>query len=570
MLMPSICLDRPNSRSGAAPLGIVLGLLVLAGLLFWGWTRSSSGEGEERELTLAERYMQDERIQKLMWDCQIGLAFEGDTTDLTEVMVGKLARGQRDVLVRYKAFLAGMEEGCIPTLTLLFEEHYGDVYGGPVLQNVLNVCALMETDAGMDIGRAGFSHPKQETRLTALDVYRRHGSPSDYDSVVGWIPRVVTEASVLDFLKAIHRCDPDRFARDVADWMDQGLYRSVWFHMAPLLSFVKDEDLAKRFAAIAKDSDTPQPARAALLAPIAGLGDQEAQDLLVARLVSDVDQRVLLAMEALRSVGLHHLVQPALIHDERPGIRERAARIIGEGQASEESSVWLNGGLSDPEGIVRDACLAGLLSRKDPAAVARVLLDLSKGDSERDAAFASLHSNWDADPDLPKRALDVLLAEFKSRPPGPARVSILKVVGRIPLREAADFVLDHEGDLPERVGGLTPHRWVCGHAFNAGVDGMQALYARLEAETDPIRRLDLIGMIWQDKSEASAEVLLEVLTNTARSDYERLYAADRLTRIVDPSVLASITKRFYFECTDRNVRPALQCLLWTWFGFPNA
>lgn len=551
-------------------MAILVGLCVLGAIVYWGWARSTPNDGEQRELTLSERYMQDDRIQKLMWDCQIGRAFEGDTTDLTGVMVGKLALGQRDVLVRYKAHLASMEAESIPALTLLFEDHYGDPYGGPVLQNVLNVCALMETDAGMEIGRAGFNHPKQDTRLTSLDVYRRHGARSDYDSVAGWIPRVVNESCITDFLKAIHHCDQDRYAQDVVGWMEDGLYRPIWTHMAPLLSHVKDEALAKRFAAIAKNPDTPQGARAALLAPLAGLGDKEAQEILVARIASEVDQRVLLAMSALQSVGLNHLVQPALIHDARPGVRERAARIIGDGEPTEESSVWLNGGLSDSESIVRNACLAGLLARKDPAAIARVLLDLSKSDSDRDAAFAALNQNWDADPELPRRAFDVLLAEFESRPPGVARVSILKVAGRVPLREAAEFVMDHEGDLPERVGGLTPHRWVCGHAFNAGVGGMQALYSRLETETDAIRRLDLIGMIWQDKSETSAEILLAVLTDSTQSDFERLYAADRLTRIMDPNVLASITKRFYFECTDRNVRPALQCLLWTWFGLPNA
>ncbi|MFT5057465.1 MAG: HEAT repeat protein [Planctomycetota bacterium] len=559
-----------HRRSGVAPMAIVLRLVVLAGVLFWGWKSSTSGGAEKRELTLSERYLEDDRIKKLMWDCQVGLAFEGDTTDLTEVMVAKLAKGQRDVLHRYQAFLASQEAKVVPALTLLFEDHYGDRFGGPVLQNVLNVCALMETNAGIEIGRSGFGHPKQEMRLTSLDVIRRHGDPSDYDAVAGWIPKVMMESAVLDFLKALNHCDPDRFANDVADWMESGQYRPAWFHMSPMLSHVKDEALARRFLTLAKSEDTPQPARAGLLAPMAGLGDQEAQDMLVARMASEVDQRVLLAMAAAQSVGMHNLVQPALIHDKRAGVRERAARILGEGEGSEWVTAWLIEGLSDSERMVRDACLAGLLIRKDPAAIARVLLKLSKSDTERDSAFAVLNGNWDADPELPQRALDVLMAEFEARPAGDARVSILKVVGRVPLRAAADFLLDHEGDLPAKVGGLTPHRWVCGHAFNAGPGGMEALYARLVTETDPIRRLDLIGMIWQDKSVASTEILLEVLTNSNRSDYERLYAADRLTRIADPRVLAPITKRFYFECTDRYVRPALQCLLWTWFGLPNA
>ncbi|MBL4770152.1 MAG: hypothetical protein JKY61_03150 [Planctomycetes bacterium] len=571
MLRPSPVLTRSNPRAGVAPAAVVLGLLVLAGIVIWGWNSSrSNGSEEDRPLTVTERYLLDPRINKLMWDCHIGKAFEGDTTDLTEVLVAKLAKGQRDVLHRYQAHLATLEEACIPELTLLFEDYYGDRFGGPVLQNVLNVCSLMESNAGLDIGRAGFGHPKQDTRLTSLDVFRRHGEPADYDLIVGWIPKIISEAAALDFLKALNKCDPARYAADVADWMEEGEYRVAWFHMTPLLADLKDEALAKRFLAIAKLSETPQAARAGLLAPMAGLGDQEAQDLLVARLDSEVDQRALLAMAAMRSVGMHHLAQSALIHDARPGIRERAARIVGEGEHTEESAVWLTEGLSDSESIVRDACLAGLLMRKDPAAVARVLLNLSKSEAEREGAFSVLNTNWDADPDLPRLALDVLLAEFESRPPGPARVNILKVVGRIPLRAAAEFVLDHESDLPARVGGLSPHRWVCGHAFNSGLGGMQALYARLVTETDPIRRLDLIAMIWQDKSEVSTEVLMGVLTDVSQTDFERLYAADRLTRIADPDVLAPVVKRFYFECTDINVRPALQCLLWTWFGLPNA
>ncbi len=570
MLRISPPFTSSNPRLGASPLVILVGLALLGALLYWGWASSSSGKPEERELTVTERYLQDDRIRDTLVDCHIGRAFEGDTTDLVEVMVGKLAKGQRDVLHRYQAYLASQGAKAVPAMTRLFEDNYGSRFGTPILQNVLNVCAMMETPDGLDIGRSGFGHPKQETRLTSLDVLRRHGEPSDYESIAGWIPKVVAESSVLDYLKALKQCDADRFARDVADWMERDQYRTAWFLMAPMLWHVKDEELARRFYQLAIKDETPQPARAALLAPLAGLGDEDAQRLLTARLDSEVNQRVLLTMAALQGVGLHHLVQPVLIHDERAGMRERAARILGEGAHSDEATAWLIEGLSDSENVVRNACLAGLLERKDPAAVARVILNLSKGEAEREGAFAVLTNQWDADPELPRKALDVLIAEFEGLSPDVPKISILKVVARIPLREAADFVLDHLSDLPERPGGLTPHRWACGHAFNAGAGGMEALYARLETETDPIRRLDLIGMIWQDKSEASTEILMGVLADTTQSDFERLYAADRLTRIADPSLLASITKRFYYECTDPNVRPALQCLLWTWFGLPNA
>lgn len=99
---------------------------------------------------------------------------------------------------------------------------------------------------------------------------------------------------------------------------------------------------------------------------------------------------------------------------------------------------------------------------------------------------------------------------------------------------------------------------------------MTVLYERLRDEQDPIYRLDLIGMIWQDKSETSEQLLLDVLQNPEGHPFERLWAADCLTRIAHPSTLAPLAKQFYLESTHRYVRPALQCLLWRWYGLPNA
>ena len=48
--------------------------------------------------------------------------------------------------------------------------------------------------------------------------------------------------------------------------------------------------------------------------------------------------------------------------------------------------------------------------------------------------------------------------------------------------------------------------------------------------------------------------------------YERLYAADRAIRIGPASRVAPALKRAYQACTDPRLRPALQCLLWTWYG----
>ena len=49
--------------------------------------------------------------------------------------------------------------------------------------------------------------------------------------------------------------------------------------------------------------------------------------------------------------------------------------------------------------------------------------------------------------------------------------------------------------------------------------------------------------------------------------YEVLYAAGRLVRLGPAAEQAPFLKRaVYFENTHEKVRPALQCLLWSWYG----
>ncbi|HPF15450.1 MAG: HEAT repeat domain-containing protein [Planctomycetes bacterium] len=559
---------HPGRRGASRVIPLVVAA-ALVGLVAWGWQRGKREQGPAPQTT-EQRYLEDARIQTLLVDCQIGRPFDGDTTDLMDVMVGKLADGQLDVLHRYKAALADRGAAAIPALTRLFEKLYSEPFGSPVLQNLLSVCALMTTPAGLELGRSGFQHPREDVRLAALDVLAAHGEPQDYEGIKGWLPMVGNLPVVLDYLRAMVHCDPDAYVRDCLAWLDSGEYMGIWFHIMPLLPEINDLATAQRFARKAMEEETPQETRAAMLAPAARLGDPEAEGELTKRLNSDIDQRVLLALTAAQKNGLELLVVPVLTSDSRPALRQRAAAILADGAHTQESLVWLNEALSDSEPSVREVALGGLLARKDPEAVARVVLNLSKGTSERESAIASLTGHWDADDELPTKAFEVLKHEYEASTTPLAKVEILKVMGRVPLQAAAEFLLGHAQDLPERVSGLPPFRWVAGHAFNAGEPGMRALYAHLAQETDPIRRLDLIGMIWQDKSPTSEEILMAVLTDPTKDPYERLWVADRLTLVSDPEVLAPVVRRFYYDSTHLHVRPALQCLLWRWYGLPNA
>ncbi len=521
-------------------------------------------------MTVQERYLADERIAKLVADCSVGLPYEQDTSDLMEVLVGKLAKGHIDVLHRFKEVLADAGEQAIPALQRLFEQSYSGRFDSPILQNVLATCSMMETDAGLELARSGFQHPREDVRLAALDVLIRFAQPEDYDEIAGWLPMVAMQPTVLDYLKALRQAHPDRFAEDAVTWMESAQYAGTEHLLAPLLAEVEDPEVIERMKLLVLQEKVPQAARAALLVPAARQGDEEAIGLLTQRLQSEIDQRVTLALDALAKAGRPELAQAVLGGDERPALRERAASIMAAGEATEESFVWLSEGLSDSETIVRQACLRGLLARKDPAAVSRVLLNLTKSSFERDAAMNVLSSHWDADPELPRKVFAYLSGEYGAQSTQSGRIGLIKSIARIPLEEATRFLFDHLDDLPEEISGLSAHRWLTGHAFNGGEPAMTVLYERLGSEQDPIRRLDLIGMIWQDKSEASEQILLDVLQNPQQEPMERLWAAQCLTRVASPSTLAPLVKQFYLESTHRYVRPALQCLLWRWYGLPNA
>jgi hypothetical protein len=116
------------------------------------------------------------------------------------------------------------------------------------------------------------------------------------------------------------------------------------------------------------------------------------------------------------------------------------------------------------------------------------------------------------------------------------------------------------------IKGLDSFRWLVGQVWNTGPVGHGLLRDQLLIEEDPFRRLSLIEFVWQDHSDTSRDLLLEMLEEDHRHPFERLYLADRCTRLGPASRVASVIKRVYLELTHIQVRPALQCMLWIWYG----
>jgi hypothetical protein len=211
-------------------------------------------------------------------------------------------------------------------------------------------------------------------------------------------------------------------------------------------------------------------------------------------------------------------------------------------------------------------CLVALVERGDERAIHQALELLDGHLGQRDQGITALRAGWERNPESRALALTRLLRISRSQESSPGQIATLQTISLIPLRDAAEYLLDVGLQTQQRIKGMTAFRWCVGQIFNTGPVGRQLLREQLEQETDPFRRMSLIEYIWQDRSEEARECLMGVLQDETRNPWERLYVAGRLTVMGPAGAVAPIVKRVYLSITHRHVRPALQCMLWTWYG----
>lgn len=272
-----------------------------------------------------------------------------------------------------------------------------------------------------------------------------------------------------------------------------------------------------------------------------------------------------LAVQALAAVGLVRDTH-RLLSDPHAGVRKLVAAKLIEEDPTAEIDGWLALGLDDSHNDVRELCLVALVERGDPRAIHQAL-DLLDGHlGERDRGISALRAGWERNPESRGLALERLLRISRSQGSAPGQIATLQTLSLIPLRAAGEYLLDYGERTSGRIKGLAAYRWCVGQIFNTGPVGRELLRARLESETDPFRRLSLIEYIWQDRSREARECLMGILLDDTLNPWERLYAGDRLTTIGPAGAVAPVLKRVYLSITHLRVRPALQCMLWTWYG----
>lgn len=551
-------------------LGPALVGIAVAGLAFYALKGRLGGRAAATAPTLEERLAADDRIGYLIHPCGFTLPYASDTSDVTRLLVQQLAKGQRDPIKQARAELAALGEPAVAELARRFDASYGQVFEAGIVENVLGVCTNMDGPWGLELLRRGAQHPKETVRLAAIDGLRRHGAAGDYDLVAGSLPLASSGATRADVGRCLLELDPERFCAELAGWMEDGEWRDSWKHLMPLACAPRRPETVERYAALAASVGDVE-LEPFLCAASARDGDAEAAAKLDAWLVDGNPAIRGMALEACARVDLVERVAARLESDDEHALRERAAQLLAGREPSERIDAWLTGGLADPSEGVRAVCMEALAARADARSIERALEMLKLDPSARSTAMRALRGAFRASPASQDRARDMLLRLFEERTRDTERASLLQALAQVPQRAAAQFLLQVGRQLEGEIEGWPAHRWCTHQILNTGRAGCELLLEELALETDPFRRIDLIAAVSSFAREETplddVRAALEgIVDDPATSPHERVFAASRLIRLGPSSQVAPFLKRVYLANTDPLARPALQCLLWVWYG----
>lgn len=580
--------DAPARVRGGAGLAPLVAVLLIGAVAFFVW-KGRTDETSLVPVSLEDRYVNDPRIVPLVDDCGFPAAFERDLTDIPAVLVGKLDAGsQPEPWRRAQRDLAAIGEPAKEELMRLFEERSKDRMRARVANNVLAVCATSDDDFGVEIALRALESPRESIRGDALLVLRKHPAPEHFDKIKVAFPSFSLPVNVRYAAEAMYRSDPVRFVEEYANWVraadvvDGMINSQLIDDVSPLLAESDDPKVAERLLEI--EANTPEfqiRHRMFALAPAARLGDADARQRLNDTLASDGQRKRLMAAEALGKAGLADDAYVLAATAETDSEAVRAHQIVFSDEYEpvrteerlREVISWARIALGHEVREVQELALHFLLEHGDAEAIATLNQKLSASVRDRELATRAMRGTLDDWPEAADQVRNNLIALWqKEKEGGNVRAvfeSLAIALGAVPGRATGEFLLARADEIGENVvRGERGYRWVTGQILNAGKEASAVLRERLDVETDPFKRLDLISQIWQEFDEVSYETLAGVIEDESRSPYERLYAADRALRMGEHDRLAPMLKRLYRGSHDPVLRPGLHCLLWIWYGPP--
>lgn len=548
------------------------GALLVTGLLLAGACREDAAAppGPQRPSATLEGepdWTRDDRFVALLAGCPRDSYFDGDTSDLIPILVAKLATGQRDVIQGLRADLAALGEAALPELERLAAEHFAQRDGVHVLQNVLGVLWLSDAPGARAALVRHLAHPAELVRAQAIRGLVKHAAPEDYDALLAVLP-LTSGATRPTLVEALQRADARRLEAQLAAWIVEHAEHDLWRGAVRLVLPNADRSSAERFAPLLERIVEPL-VRIPLLGVLARGGHADALAELLAEFEDADPQRRTAALETLEHVGGHlELVARVLRADPELSLRVMAASLLKVHPDDAEGRRALRQALDDGAPEVRQMALSALLAVGDAQAADRVVASMGRERAEMQTALFAVREHWAANPGLADAVLEVLdrrqRAEIELAERD--RKYLVQAIGLVPGRASAELLLELGRTRQGVVDKLSTHRFHVLHMGNTGPAGLALLRERYAVEPDPGRRMDYLWGALAGQDDTTRRFLIEVLLGERGTPHEKLLAADRLVRMGPAQEIAPLLKRATLRVEHPEVRVALQCLLWQWYG----
>ena len=566
---PSHALPAGGRAEGRLALGLGVALLTLG--TSCGPETDAAPEAPGTVTLTSEEWAQDDRLRPLIQDCRGRGAFEVDTSDLVPVLVGKLERSQLDVLRNVREELARLGEPAIVELDRLVRRVYSDPLASPILLNALGVLQLSEAGGGekaQELLRYCLGHPQETVRNAAIRALGKQAGPGIYEDLRALFG-VSHDSTKEVVVTALYQADRKRFERDALEWMLEQKSSNVLRHAAALVAQGADAETAELFRErIAQVED--RAVRGYLVATQGKAAEPpEGVFGILEEMVGDEDAHVRLdALSALEHTDATELIAPVLISDPEPNLRLLSVGLLALRAEEKVARDALLDGMNDPDDSVREAALAALLEVGEPRARDTALAWLGASQREIGIATRALVGAWEANPGLAQRALDLLRSRFEEKAALSLsqRQYLLQAIAQVPGPESTRYLLELGGQGDEAIDRLPARRWLAMQASNTGPEGIAHLRQEWRTEEDPQRRFDLLWSASQGTDDATRAFLVEVLEAERSGAHERLFVAERLAREGPAREVAPRIKRANLRMSDRIFRPAMECLLWRWYG----
>ncbi|MBK7877557.1 MAG: hypothetical protein IPJ77_17820 [Planctomycetes bacterium] len=507
----------------------------------------------------------DDRVDYLLASPVRTEPFLVDSTDTIAVLVSKLGYGQQDPLIQAKSELAQLGAAALPELLRFIEAQMNDLDGGARLSNAFGSLSLMDDPGAHDLLVRGLDHPQESVRIAAIKGLIRHPSPKDYDRLTALLPMSSPDTQKL-IADALARSDAARAEDDLFTWMEKGAFPSTFqILLVHLVESRRTELMPRVRAAIERAAEEPAYWMRGMLA---ANGDPEAISYLRGIVREGPGPQRTLAVQVLHRAGLGSELAVVLESDPEAARRALAAQNLSGHVDDPAVRAAFQRGLADPVREVRKLCLGTLVSAGDANARDTAIAMLRGDKLELEDALLALRDAWRKDAALAQRGLDVLVGMRKGELQ-PLRVelrTIDRAIALVPLDAAAELLYQAAIEPGEPISGVSRHRWYAQMIGNTGAPGARLLRERWKHEEEAVRRLDLVSSAIYEQDDAARDFLFAVLDDPRTTPCEAMFVADKLCHFGPAHRVAPALKRFALRVNDPRVRPALNDLLWRWYG----